>query len=159
MDDGQANELPTPHCILGDHTLPITDIACGVGEFPRCRVLTSSLDYTVKVGVFPGLLPMLIQIVDQLRPDVGPLVHYLAHNVLLPTTNHPSRMGRYGATVFRGLSGRRHTPGEPLQAAKTSQHDRHSGITLSSRSDGKRLSTNFLRSPSINSTTTSTTFT
>jgi len=43
------SELPTPFCSLSDHTLPITDIVCGVGVFPNCRVMTSSADHSVKV--------------------------------------------------------------------------------------------------------------
>ena len=39
----------TPHCTLSDHTLPITDIVCSFGVFPTNRVLTSSLDHSVKV--------------------------------------------------------------------------------------------------------------
>ena len=39
----------TPHCTLSDHTLPITDIVCSFGIFPTNRVLTSSLDHSVKV--------------------------------------------------------------------------------------------------------------
>jgi len=38
-----------PYCTFSDHTLPITDVICGVGTFPRCRVLTSSFDHTVKL--------------------------------------------------------------------------------------------------------------
>jgi pre-rRNA-processing protein IPI3 len=48
-DDGCQNDLAVPHCSLSDHTLPITDIICGAGSFPRCRVLTSSLDHSVKL--------------------------------------------------------------------------------------------------------------
>ncbi|KAI0343214.1 pre-rRNA-processing protein IPI3 [Trametopsis cervina] len=48
LDDTLQNDLPTPHLLLSDHTLPITDIVCGVGQFPKCRVLTSSLDHSVK---------------------------------------------------------------------------------------------------------------
>jgi pre-rRNA-processing protein IPI3 len=50
LDDEVQNELPTPYCTLSDHTLPITDIICGVGTFPTCRILTSSVDHSVKVG-------------------------------------------------------------------------------------------------------------
>lgn len=43
-------EIPTAFCTLSDHTLPITDIQIGLGSFPNeCRVLTSSVDHTVKV--------------------------------------------------------------------------------------------------------------
>lgn len=51
IDDEVQNELPTPYCTLSDHTLPVTDIVCGVGPFPTCRVLTSSVDHSVKVSV------------------------------------------------------------------------------------------------------------
>ncbi|KAK2463636.1 hypothetical protein APHAL10511_004387 [Amanita phalloides] len=49
LDDDTQNELPVPYCSLSDHTLPVTDIVCGVGRFPLCRVLTSSLDHSVKL--------------------------------------------------------------------------------------------------------------
>ena len=50
LDDALQNELPTPYCNFTDHTLPVTDIVCGVGSFPSCRVLTASIDHTVKVS-------------------------------------------------------------------------------------------------------------
>ncbi|KAF9005985.1 WD40-repeat-containing domain protein [Cyathus striatus] len=49
VDDSSQSELPAPYCTLSDHTLPITDIVCGVGPFPKCRILTSSVDHSVKV--------------------------------------------------------------------------------------------------------------
>nr|VWO94653.1 Chaperone protein dnaJ 2 [Ganoderma boninense] len=49
LDDSLQNELPTPYCNFTDHTLPVTDIACGVGFFPSCRILTASVDHTVKL--------------------------------------------------------------------------------------------------------------
>ncbi|KZT65740.1 WD40 repeat-like protein [Daedalea quercina L-15889] len=49
LDDDLQNELPTPYCNLSDHTLPITDIFCGAGSFPSCRMLTSSADHTAKL--------------------------------------------------------------------------------------------------------------
>lgn len=52
LDDELQNDLPSPYTTLSDHTLPITDIACGVGPFPSCRVLTSSVDHSVKVGLW-----------------------------------------------------------------------------------------------------------
>ncbi|EIW79220.1 WD40 repeat-like protein [Coniophora puteana RWD-64-598 SS2] len=48
LDDELQNELVEPHCTLSDHTLPVTDIVCGIGAFPACRVLTASVDHTVK---------------------------------------------------------------------------------------------------------------
>ncbi|EPS94549.1 hypothetical protein FOMPIDRAFT_148872 [Fomitopsis schrenkii] len=49
LDDDLQNELPTPYCNLSDHSLPITDIVCGAGSFPSCRILTSSADHTAKL--------------------------------------------------------------------------------------------------------------
>lgn len=49
VDHELQNELPLPQFTLSDHTLPVTDVFCGVGPFPKCRVLTSSLDHTVKL--------------------------------------------------------------------------------------------------------------
>ena len=50
-------EIPTAYCNLSDHTLPITDIQIGLGSFPNeCRVLTSSVDHTVKVSPSPPRL-------------------------------------------------------------------------------------------------------
>ncbi|THH10360.1 hypothetical protein EW145_g1398 [Phellinidium pouzarii] len=43
------HETPTPYCTLSDHTLSITDIVCGTGTFPSCRILTSSVDHSVKL--------------------------------------------------------------------------------------------------------------
>ncbi|TDL24019.1 WD40 repeat-like protein [Rickenella mellea] len=49
LDNELQNELPEPYASLSDHTLPITDIVCGLGAFPNCRVLTSSADHSVKL--------------------------------------------------------------------------------------------------------------
>ncbi|KAF9480515.1 WD40 repeat-like protein [Pholiota conissans] len=49
LDEDMQNEHLMPHCTLSDHTLPVTDIICGIGIFPDCRVLTASLDHTVKL--------------------------------------------------------------------------------------------------------------
>ncbi|TFK39957.1 WD40-repeat-containing domain protein [Crucibulum laeve] len=49
LDNDLQNELPIPYCTLSDHTLPVTDIQCGIGIFPACRVLTSSVDHSVKL--------------------------------------------------------------------------------------------------------------
>ncbi|KAH9935059.1 WD40 repeat-like protein [Amylocystis lapponica] len=49
LDDDLQNDLPTPYCSLSDHTLPVTDIVCGVGRFPSCRILTASVDHSVKL--------------------------------------------------------------------------------------------------------------
>lgn len=49
VDNDTQNELPTPYCTLSDHTLPVKDIVCGLGAFPTCRVLSASLDHSVKL--------------------------------------------------------------------------------------------------------------
>ncbi|GJE91052.1 WD40 repeat-like protein [Phanerochaete sordida] len=49
LDDSTQNELPAPYATLSDHTLPVTDLVVGAGAFPRCRVLTASVDHSVKV--------------------------------------------------------------------------------------------------------------
>ncbi|KAI0675497.1 WD40 repeat-like protein [Trametes maxima] len=49
LDEGLQHELPAPHCTFTDHTLPVTDIVCGAGSFPSCRILTASVDHTVKL--------------------------------------------------------------------------------------------------------------
>ncbi|RDX54287.1 WD40 repeat-like protein [Lentinus brumalis] len=49
LDDALQNEHSTPYCNFTDHTLPVTDIVCGIGSFPSCRILTASIDHTVKL--------------------------------------------------------------------------------------------------------------
>lgn len=49
LEDSTQNELPAPYATLSDHTLPVTDLVVGAGAFPKCRVLTSSVDHSVKV--------------------------------------------------------------------------------------------------------------
>ncbi|KAJ7576887.1 WD40-repeat-containing domain protein [Mycena floridula] len=49
LDEDLQNELAIPYTTLSDHTLPITDVVCGVGPFPNCRILTCSMDRSVKV--------------------------------------------------------------------------------------------------------------
>ncbi|KAJ7281918.1 WD40 repeat-like protein [Mycena rebaudengoi] len=49
LDDDMHSDLPLPYCVLSDHTLPVTDIVCGIGPFPNCRVLSSSVDHSVKL--------------------------------------------------------------------------------------------------------------
>jgi pre-rRNA-processing protein IPI3 len=50
VDDEAQNELPVAFCTFSDHTLTVTDIQCGIGTFPSCRILTSSIDHSVKVS-------------------------------------------------------------------------------------------------------------
>ncbi|CAJ0626208.1 2376_t:CDS:10, partial [Entrophospora sp. SA101] len=48
-DDNNNNDLLIPYYSWSDHSLPITDIICGVGNFNTCRILTSSMDNTCKI--------------------------------------------------------------------------------------------------------------
>lgn len=45
---------PAPFATLSDHTLAVTDVRVGLGTFPHCRVMTASMDSTVKVRSFLG---------------------------------------------------------------------------------------------------------
>ncbi|RUS26831.1 WD40-repeat-containing domain protein [Jimgerdemannia flammicorona] len=47
--DNSSDDAPTPYYSWSDHTLPISDIVCGVGSFRTARVLTGSLDHTCKI--------------------------------------------------------------------------------------------------------------
>ncbi len=58
LDDALQNEHSTPYCNFTDHTLPVTDIVCGIGSFPSCRILTASIDHTVKVGALTPYLSL-----------------------------------------------------------------------------------------------------
>ena len=49
LDEETQNDHVAPFFSMSDHTLPVTDIICGIGIFPDCRVLTSSIDHSVKV--------------------------------------------------------------------------------------------------------------
>ncbi|KAG8898949.1 Pre-rRNA-processing protein ipi3 [Tulasnella sp. 403] len=49
LDNELQREVPTSYCNLTDHTLGVTDIACGVGNFPLCRVVTSGMDNSCKI--------------------------------------------------------------------------------------------------------------
>lgn len=50
--DDSIDESPSPYYTWSEHSLPITDIWCGIGSFNTTRVLTSSLDHTCKVSLF-----------------------------------------------------------------------------------------------------------
>ncbi|RIA98137.1 WD40-repeat-containing domain protein [Glomus cerebriforme] len=47
--DDSVDETPSPYYTWSEHSLPITDIWCGIGNFNTTRVLTSSLDHTCKL--------------------------------------------------------------------------------------------------------------
>lgn len=49
------SRIPAPRHVWSHHTLPVTDVHCGIGG-PLARVATASLDQTIKVqhGLTPG---------------------------------------------------------------------------------------------------------
>jgi hypothetical protein len=51
LDEDLQAEIPAPYCSFTEHTLPVTDVSCGIGLFPSCRIFTASLDHSVKVCV------------------------------------------------------------------------------------------------------------
>lgn len=93
LDDDLQNELPTPYCTLLDHTLPVTDIVCGVGLFPTCRVLTSSLDHSVKVST-PVLMRTMLKLMA-LPVALGSFLPLPINNISISTANIMYNMGRH----------------------------------------------------------------
>ncbi|KAK4700094.1 pre-rRNA-processing protein IPI3, partial [Phenoliferia sp. Uapishka_3] len=51
---------PAPFATLTDHTLAITAVAIGLGTFPRCRILTASMDSTCKIWDLSTAAPSLL---------------------------------------------------------------------------------------------------
>ena len=51
LDEDLQTEVPTPYCSFSEHTLPVTDVLCGIGAFTTCRIFTSSIDHSVKVNI------------------------------------------------------------------------------------------------------------
>jgi len=51
VDNEIPFEIPSPYCSFTAHTLTVTDLVVGFGLFPTCRVMSSSLDCTVKVTI------------------------------------------------------------------------------------------------------------
>ncbi|CAG8546894.1 4348_t:CDS:2 [Funneliformis mosseae] len=47
--DDSVDESPSPYYTWSEHSLPITDIWCGIGSFNTARIVTSSLDHTCKL--------------------------------------------------------------------------------------------------------------
>ena len=93
VDNDAQNELPTPYCTLSDHTLPVKDIICGLGAFPTCRVLTASLDHSVKVShVFQASVPFYSSSAHQ---ALGPVFSVLAHYLPLPKTHILDGLGHH----------------------------------------------------------------
>ncbi|CAG8465532.1 2341_t:CDS:2 [Ambispora gerdemannii] len=52
LDESTEESLISSYYSWSSHSLPITDIVCGIGNFHTSRVLTSSLDNTCKVNLF-----------------------------------------------------------------------------------------------------------
>ncbi|KAL9713631.1 Pre-rRNA-processing protein ipi3 [Leucoagaricus gongylophorus] len=82
LDNSTQNDLPTPHFTLSDHTLPITDIRCGVGASLTCRILTASVDHSVKLwDLSSGMLLTTFQfphVIAHLAWDVTERVFFAA---------------------------------------------------------------------------------
>ncbi|KAJ3571922.1 hypothetical protein NP233_g3442 [Leucocoprinus birnbaumii] len=82
LDDDEQSDLPTPHYTLSDHTLPITDIKCGVGASLTCRLLTASVDHSVKLwDLSTGTLLTTFQfphVISHLAWDVTERVFFAA---------------------------------------------------------------------------------
>lgn len=112
LDDSVQNEIPEAYADLSDHTLPITDIACGFGPFPSCRVLTASTDHCVKVcAIFHIITPPPA---DGFRQVVGPLLEITSYYIPVSTRCHFHRMGRYGAPILCSIHRWVHSPSEPF---------------------------------------------
>lgn len=63
MDDSRQKEIPIPYATLTDHTLPVTSLAVSsTGAFPtHTRLLTASLDHTVKLWSLSSSTPTLLK--------------------------------------------------------------------------------------------------
>lgn len=51
LDEELQAEIPMSYCSVTKHTLPVTDVGCGLGAFPSCRVFKASLDHSVRVSL------------------------------------------------------------------------------------------------------------
>ncbi|KAF8325836.1 uncharacterized protein EI90DRAFT_3291620, partial [Cantharellus anzutake] len=49
LDNQMQHEIPAPYIMFSDHTLPVTDIHCGIGLYSQSRIITSSIDNTCKL--------------------------------------------------------------------------------------------------------------
>ena len=127
IDDEGQNELPTPYCIFSDHTLPVTDIICGMGLFPTCRVLTSSVDHSVKVRT---VIADLSEAHAGWFVALGSLLLLPLNDIPIPKANLMHSMGCHRAYVLRGFSrsGWFHTPSEPVSSADGSLGWRSRGV-------------------------------
>lgn len=108
LDEDTEADLVTPFCTLSDHTLPVTDIVCGVGPFPACRVLTSSMDHSVKVGEcysFP-----VLQLIS--HKDMGPVIKNPIINVSVPESDIVFILGYHRTCFLRCLCGWLDTSGQ-----------------------------------------------
>jgi hypothetical protein len=100
LDEEAQNDHVAPFFSMSDHTLPVTDIICGVGMFPDCRVLTSSIDHSVKVFyIFDAYVSGYLTSIY--HTALGPSIAVSAYNFSFPTTDIISRLGRHRATILR----------------------------------------------------------
>ena len=63
VDNSRQKDIPIPYATLTDHTLPVTAIALSAtGSFPtHTRLLTASLDHTVKLWSLSSSTPVLLK--------------------------------------------------------------------------------------------------
>ncbi|GAA5858619.1 hypothetical protein JCM8547_001394 [Rhodosporidiobolus lusitaniae] len=103
---------PTPFATLSDHTLPITDLCVGVGAFPKCRIMTSSLDSTVKVWDISTSPPALLSTFSFPTPIShvawDPLERFFfAAGPLFSSASSSSAAGPSGSTAATAWNGSR----------------------------------------------------
>lgn len=116
LDDEVQNEPPTTYCTLSDHTLPVTDIVCGVGPFPSCRVLTSSVDHSVKVSNEADY-DLITVYANSYLTALGPIFSHSSYHVPISQADILLSMGHHGAFIFRCIfrSRRIDTSSESIQ--------------------------------------------
>lgn len=49
VDNQTSFDIPEPYCSFSGHTLAVSDAVVGFGKFPSCRIISASLDCSVKV--------------------------------------------------------------------------------------------------------------
>ncbi len=112
LDDGIQNENPEAYANLSDHTLPITDLACGIGPFPSCRVLSASTDHSVKARL---TLPCQHPLRQLISPTVmGPFLQVAHDHFSVSSRCRLYCMGAHRAPFLCRVNGRLRSPSEPF---------------------------------------------
>lgn len=120
VDDDLQNEHPLPQFTLSDHTLPVTDAVCGLGSFPTCRMLTASLDHTVKVIRLSNWLSSRLTA----RLVVGPGYPILDNDFPFPKADTSRRLGHHGTPLLRFFTRWIHLSGEPVSRTRSQRQCR-----------------------------------